>query len=73
MTGRKADALLAAHFAAEAALRLVKPGNEVNYHLIGSDQYFEMTLVIIETVFLDKGICYYYYIRDFLIEEYGSD
>ena len=30
VTGRKADALLAAHYAAEAALRLVKPGNEVN-------------------------------------------
>ena len=27
--GRKADALLAAHLASEAALRLVKPGNEV--------------------------------------------
>ena len=27
--GRKADALLAAHYATEAALRLVKPGNEV--------------------------------------------
>ena len=27
--GRKADAILAAHFASEAALRLVKPGNEV--------------------------------------------
>ena len=29
VTGRKADVLLAAHYAAEAALRLVKPGNEV--------------------------------------------
>ena len=28
MTGRKADAMLAAHLASEAALRLVKPGNE---------------------------------------------
>ena len=28
-TGRKADVLLAAHFASEIALRLVKPGNEV--------------------------------------------
>ena len=27
--GRKADALLAAHYASEAALRLVKPGQEV--------------------------------------------
>ena len=27
--GRKADALMAAHLASEAALRLVKPGNEV--------------------------------------------
>lgn len=29
ITGRKADALIAAHLASEAALRLVKPGNEV--------------------------------------------
>ena len=29
VTGRKADAILAAHLASEAALRLVKPGNEV--------------------------------------------
>ena len=29
MTGKKADAILAAHAAAEAALRLVKPTNEV--------------------------------------------
>ena len=28
MTGKKADAILAAHLASEAALRLVKPGNE---------------------------------------------
>jgi len=28
ITGRKADVLLAAHYASEAALRLVKPGNE---------------------------------------------
>ena len=30
--GRKADALLAAHYASEAALRLVKPGNEVSIY-----------------------------------------
>lgn len=29
VTGRQADALLAAHLASEAALRLAKPGNEV--------------------------------------------
>ena len=29
ITGRKADAMMAAHLASEAALRLVKPGNEV--------------------------------------------
>jgi len=28
--GRAADAIVAAHFASEAALRLLKPGNEVN-------------------------------------------
>lgn len=31
MTGKKADAILAAHFASEVALRLVKPGNEVSF------------------------------------------
>ena len=30
ITGKKADALIAAHLCAEAALRLVKPGNEVS-------------------------------------------
>ena len=29
IAGRKADVMLAAHLASEAALRLVKPGNEV--------------------------------------------
>ena len=29
VTGRKADAIMAAHLASEAALRLVKPGTEV--------------------------------------------
>jgi methionine aminopeptidase len=29
VTGRKADAILAAHYASEAALRLVRPGIEV--------------------------------------------
>ena len=29
ITGRQADALLAAHYASEAALRLMKPGTEV--------------------------------------------
>lgn len=28
ITGRKADAILAAHYASQAALRLLKPGNE---------------------------------------------
>ena len=30
VTGRKADVMMAAYMAAEAALRLVKPGNEVS-------------------------------------------
>lgn len=30
VTGRKADVVLAAYYASEAALRLVKPGNEVS-------------------------------------------
>jgi len=29
VTGRKADVVLAAHFASQAALRLLKPGTEV--------------------------------------------
>ena len=29
MTGRKADVILAAYYAAEAALRLLKPGSNV--------------------------------------------
>ncbi len=36
VTGRQADALLAAHLASEAALRLVKPGNEVGIGLWGA-------------------------------------
>ena len=31
VTGRKADVIKAAHLCAEAALRLVKPGNQVSY------------------------------------------
>lgn len=30
-TGRKADLMMAAHLCAEAALRLVKPGNQVTF------------------------------------------
>jgi methionine aminopeptidase len=30
VTGKKADAVLAAHYAAEAALRMVAPGKEVS-------------------------------------------
>ncbi|CAG2199946.1 proliferation-associated protein 2G4-like [Mytilus galloprovincialis] len=37
VTGKKADAILAAHFASEVALRLVKPGNE-NYLVTESIQ-----------------------------------
>ena len=32
MTGRKADCIMAARLASEAALRLVQPGNEVQGH-----------------------------------------
>lgn len=31
VTGRKADVVLAAHFASQAALRLLQPGTEVCY------------------------------------------
>lgn len=31
--GKKANVMLAAHYASEAALRLLKPGNEVNIFL----------------------------------------
>jgi len=34
VAGRQADVLLAAHLASEAALRLVKPGNEVCHLLV---------------------------------------
>ena len=38
ITGRKADAILAAHYASEAALRLLKPGQEVCLeHLFGNN------------------------------------
>jgi methionine aminopeptidase len=30
VTGRRADVVLAAHYASQAALRLLKPGNEVS-------------------------------------------
>lgn len=30
--GKKANAILAAHYASEAALRLMKPGNDVSEH-----------------------------------------
>lgn len=33
MTGRKADVIKAAHLCAEAAIRLVKPGNQVRAEL----------------------------------------
>lgn len=33
ITGRAADVLLAAHLASEAALRLLRPGNEVLHHV----------------------------------------
>lgn len=29
--GKKADVIVAAHYASQAALRLLKPGNEVSY------------------------------------------
>lgn len=34
ITGRQADVLLAAHYASQAALRLLKPDNEVSNKLI---------------------------------------
>lgn len=36
VTGRKADVILAAYHAAEACVRLIKPGNEVGRHLTSS-------------------------------------
>lgn len=35
MSGRKADVIKAAHLCAEAALRLVKPGNQVGTGILG--------------------------------------
>ena len=37
--GRAADAIMAAHLASEAALRLVKPGNEVRTEVDHSEGY----------------------------------
>jgi len=34
VTGRKADVVLAAHFASQAALRLLKPGTEVRLRIL---------------------------------------
>lgn len=34
VTGRKADVILAAHYASQAALRLLKPGTEVKFYFI---------------------------------------
>lgn len=34
VTGRKADVVLAAHFASQAALRLLKPGTEVGLKIL---------------------------------------
>ena len=38
--GKQADALLAAHLASEAAVRLIKPGNEVCFtsSILGSEE-----------------------------------
>lgn len=41
MTGRKADVIKAAHLCAEAAIRLVKPGNQVSYN----DSYLNIIIV----------------------------
>lgn len=34
VTGRKADVVLAAHYASQAALRLLKPGTEVGLRVL---------------------------------------
>jgi len=34
ITGRKADVVLAAHYASQAALRLLKPGTEVRLRIL---------------------------------------
>lgn len=34
VTGRKADVVLAAHYASQAALRLLKPGTEVRLKVL---------------------------------------
>ena len=56
ITGRKADVMMAAHLCAEAALRLVKPGNEVcqlDFFLIIHDQAYNFhfqTYIVTDTV-----------------------
>lgn len=46
VTGRKADVVLAAHYASQAALRLLKPGTEVGfpYPLVRSPKTFRITV-----------------------------
>jgi len=39
VTGRKADVVLAAHYASQAALRLLKPGTEVRLRILVRYRY----------------------------------
>lgn len=49
VTGRAADVLLAAHLASEAALRLLRPGNEVTTSIFN---FFKINLSMIDLKFL---------------------
>ena len=48
VTGRKADAILAAHYASQAALKLLKPESQVNYN------YFFFIFILIYSVCVNK-------------------
>lgn len=46
VTGRAADVMLAAHQASEAALRLLRPANEVNYKYVCRDPLILLQIAI---------------------------
>ena len=63
ITGRKADVIKAAHLCAEAALRLVKPGNQVHitYHHVDI-----LLSCVLLSVYYYKLYIFYTYILYFL-------
>lgn len=62
VTGRKADVVLAAHFASQAALRLLKPGTEVGLRILMYCIAFTSILKLKSVKLNYKQILIYYYI-----------